>query len=139
MFSILNLLEPLALFLRAGLDYGQEVHRSVKKSWPRHDYLKQPVKCWTRRKNDKIICEEVLTGCSLNTIRRSLSANFIKQSPSVNFTSKKLKAVKKFQCCLNSSCNNLYSWERYLFCFALFFTNSYFFQVVLVNLKICMH
>ena len=27
--------------------------------------------------------------------------------------------VKKFQCCLNSSCNNLYTWERFIF-FVLF-------------------
>ena len=31
-------------------------------------------------------------------------------------------AVKKFQCCLNSSCNNLYTWERlfFLFCAILY-------------------
>ena len=35
-------------------------------------------------------------------------------------------AVKKFQCCLNSSCNNLYTWERYFFCFAIFYEFLFF-------------
>jgi len=36
----------------AALDYGGEVHQSVKKFWPRHGYLRQLVECWRRWKDN---------------------------------------------------------------------------------------